>query len=52
MSAQQLHRRERHVELSAEVEARVDALLVHDARYLVHRAVQRPLLVDDRLTPV
>ena len=50
--AQQLHRREREVELAAEVEARVDALFVHDARDLVHRLVQRALLVDDRLPAV
>ena len=49
---QQLHRRECEVQLAAEVEARVDALVVHDARDLVHRLVQGALLVDDRLPAV
>ncbi len=50
--AQQLHRREREVELAADDEARVDALFVDDARDLVHRLVKRALLVDDRLPAV
>ena len=50
--AQQLHRRERQVQLAAEVEARVDALVLHHACDLVHRPVQRALLVDHRLPSV
>jgi len=52
VGAQELHGGGREVELAADVETCLDALLVDDARDLRHGREQRALLVDDGLPAV